>query len=217
MIFERHKSGKIFDGVEICPDSHLCKDSFAGPPSDIWQSRLDKSRVQHESKVRLSHLERSSVGEEGVKSEIVSSYLQNSNFYGGTALNCKIFNSEVRGNPLLRGRGKGILIVDSEISDDVHIDGEAVILGIKLNKMMRISGDGIWRKPPRYHELKNEITEIGITESFDNHCFIGCKLKDTRRWLKGKYRFGNAIGWPKEMVDNIAQKLEEWLDTPVEV
>lgn len=215
MLYERHNRGKVFGSTaEVCPQTLLCKNSYIKGRADVYQSSITDSRVI-EAKVRNSIVEHgSTVGSNRLQAEVYQSRIHRSQIYGGTVLLAYVNNSRISGKCQLRGGGKGLVVVNSDISGNVYVANEAQVYGIKLNKQMRVTS-GIWNFPPRYFEVKTENIHLGITESTDAFAHIGCKRKKMADWIKGKNRFGKAAGWSSDITDFIALKFEEWLDCPV--
>lgn len=215
MDFERKSRGRVYGGsVEICAESYLCPKSFASGTADIWKSRLEHSRVGFNSKLRQATIDHSVIGDEGADVEINSSTLGYTRFYGGTALNCKISDSVIKGSPYFRGSGNGVAIGRCLIEGDVVLENDVLVVGIELKGKMRLS-KGIWTRPPRYFEFNNEIAEIGITESVDGYASIGCRHKKMTEWMKKKTLWQRAARWSDEMIRVIHLNFEQWLDEPM--
>ena len=208
MLFERRGKARLYGTeVEACKESSFDAHSFAGDEADIWESELIHSRVQGEARVRAATLEHSSVGVmagQGI-CEVTASVLNKTEFINGTCLGSYIENSIVHGTKVAI---RNSVVRNSDIIGNVILDN-ADIDGLVLKGKMRLTGK--WTRPPRYFHMKNEIADIGITESHDGKAFVGCREKDMSRWIKGKRRYCRAAGWPIEMGDTLEKVFREWL------
>lgn len=212
MSFERHTRGKIYGQVEICRSSYLSKQSFAGERADIWNSEVLDSYVKADARVRQSVIEKLSRIEGG---EIYCSQVVGSRVTGGRICGAYVENSLVEGG-YLKGdiaRG-GVRVVSSVIKDFAVVEMTASVEGVTLEKSMRV-GYGHWTRPPRYFEITNEIADIAVSESVDGHAFILCRHKKMTDWIKARKRLQRAVRWPDEMIEEIKEHFENWLDNPL--
>jgi len=126
MISERHTRGKVFEHVEICPNSYLSKGSQAHDRADIWESELNKCRVRNDAVLRKVHA-------------------TNVTFDGGIITDCRIIHSQILKGRMsgafiatsvidggyIRGDSRfGVTIKNSTIKDDALVQGIASIEGI---------------------------------------------------------------------------------------
>jgi hypothetical protein len=94
------------------------------------------------------------------------------------------------------------------------VQGDAVIVGLTIPERMYIS-TGTWNRSPRFFEVENEISHFGVTESTNGNAYIACNCRPMSTWLKGKLRFGRAVGWSKEVLDLLEERFTEWLEHPI--
>lgn len=216
MIVERYTRGKIIGEDVMVSTSIFDRDSYAAQEADIWQTELRTSRVRYDSKVRASLLEFSDVGCSRLPSEVVQSRLIRSQVRGGSVINAFVENSRIKGMAIVRGHQGGVKILNSTVKGHAIVEGDAILRGITVDRYMRI-GAGVWVRPPRYETfVEPEMAEVGVTESIDQTAYVGCTRKPIAQWIRGKYRFGKAVRWSKEMCDRLALTLEEWADIPLE-
>lgn len=219
MLYQRYKngSGKIFgETAEIDGDSLLDRQSFIGDTADIWQSKIFSSRVQGKARLRNAIVENTSVGvAQGTGlTEVVHSHLVQSDFWNGQAFGAYLENSTVRHSVRIAGHGKGVKVINSTLENEATVTGEAVLYGLTIGGKMRI-GEGIWERPPRYFYLRNDIADIGITESVNGQAFVGCTSKKMNDWIKKRYLWQKASGWTDEMITTLKLLFESWLDVRV--
>jgi hypothetical protein len=212
MLFERIKRGKAFGTlVDVCPDSTFDKTSFAGDTADIWQSRVIASRIQGQARIRQSLIENSSVGvmQGRGECEATASTLVGTELVNGHILGSEVTNSVIHGTGVMI---RNSIVAGCNIRGDVAIMN-ADIEGLELKSKMRLTGT--WRRNPRFWLLENEMTSVGITEGLDGTAFVGCRLKPMIRWIKGKDRWIQAGGWPREIGDQLEMLFTQWLDDPI--
>lgn len=137
-----------------------------------------------------------------VNSTIVGSWIK------GRAINSYVEDSVVNDGLIQGGR------VINCLMEGGTIQGDAVVVGITVDKMMRI-GTGTWTRRPRYFEIENDITHIGVTESTNGHAYISCQSKLMTTWIKGKRRFGRAVGWSDDVLDLLERNFTDWLGNPI--
>lgn len=218
MRFERiNGGGKAIGEDVLVTNSVFDKPSYAAGLADVWNTEARTARVIGDSKVRASLLEFSSIGCERLPSEVIQSRFVHSSMKGGTCIGALVANSKIMGLPQIRGdmsKG-GVKILGSVIKDRAIVEGTAIVKNVTLRDYMRIR-NGVWLREPRYIQFTEaEIAEVGVTEAENQSAMIGCTVKPIRSWLKGKYRWGKAVGWTKEMCDRLALTLEEWADSPL--
>jgi hypothetical protein len=218
MLYERHRNGrgKVFGEVDICRNSFLSKNSFAGDEADIFFSSVEDSAVKEKARVRNSMIK--GFSEVLGKAEVSGSSIENTKVFGSASvIGATVDNSVICGQAKIRGaqhESQGVTVFNSVIRDEARALDNAVICGITLDRKMRVGGSDVWVDfPPRYFEVNNEIAEIGITEARAGEAYIGCKRKPIEKWLKGARRFAKKVGWTEEMVAEISQILLSWLET----
>jgi len=207
MMFQRHKQGKVLDlSAEICPDSILDKESRLAGDGQVWQSDIRSSWI--EGKVLHSLIENSKI----VAGEIAMSHLRNVQFENGRCYGAYLENSKISGG-LIRGNKIGVRVIDSIVQGGT-IQGSAVVVGITVRDLMYLDS-GTWTREPRYFEIDNELSHFGVTESTNGNAFIACTKKPIEQWIKGKFRFGKAVGWSREVLDTLEERFTEWKENPL--
>jgi hypothetical protein len=203
MVINRHKRGKASVDADVCPDSLMDKDSYADRGARIWHSNISQSWI--EGKVLDSAIRSSRILAAG---EVVCSTIIDSTVDGGAVYGSHVQNSIVSGGLIRNGK-----VISSEVSGGT-IQGGAVVFGFNVDRDMRI-GDGLWGRPPRYIEIDNASTHIGVTESTDGFAYIACQRKRMETWVKGKARFGKVMGWSDDVLDLLDATFTDWLNNPM--
>ena len=198
MIFERCGRGKLIGSDVNCFESNLDALSYAASNSFLY--RVDAKRTS----IDAGHIERSTLEKCHVNGGIIT----HSNL-----LDTYVENSTVATSRIRRSRIDNAIVIGSRIYNSTVGKGAVVqnasVFNFSVLPLMKI-GCGTWHRQPRFLRVTKDEYDIGVTESTDGHAYIGCRRKPIERWLKGRERFAQVMGWPKDIIDEIADEITQW-------
>lgn len=122
-------------------------------------------------------------------------------------LGAKVLDSVIADEAVIKGNCQ---ITNCTIKEFAVVEGDAVLNNVTLSARMRI-GYGIWESAPRYFEVSSNELIVGITESINGYCYVGCQHKPIKDWLKKHTLFSRVAGWSDSMTKTAVRNLTDWL------
>jgi hypothetical protein len=198
MRFYRHHNGNghKFGLAEVCPETILDRNSFAGDDCVIIKSQIHNSGIQGNTVITNSHILNSRIGE--LKSK------DRTYVFDATIGHSQIVGSYVRDS----------VVSHCQFPKGTVITGKSTVCKeLVLTEPVRI-GEGVWYQiPPRSLYLKNDKEHILVTEGLNGQAFIGCVSNKMNKWIKKRDVMAKTVGWDESLTDFLKKVFESWMDT----